>query len=308
MITSKPIIINLYKPKDMSSQHVVRTFKRKFPKKTKIGHFGTLDPFATGVLMVGVNGAQRLNEYIHECLPKSYIATGILGLETETGDLTVEPSQVDDSEYLQTVIKDFSIKFINDHLNEKFLGNYMQAPHKYSAAKFEGKALHEWARAGVDIAKEKKERFISKIEVLSYDFPKLKIRFEVSSGTYIRTLFSDCARSLGTLGVLEDLEREQIGGCNTQNALREEFWDNDSFSTMEMDEVLAFSSLVFEEKEAALYANGVRLKRDRVKSMSEGKLVAPYFWIRNIEGQILGLAEVKDDLIYTLANFSPNSE
>ena len=156
MITSKPIIINLYKPKDMSSQHVVRLFKRKFPKKTKIGHFGTLDPFATGVLMIGVNGAQRLNEYIHECLPKTYIATGILGLETATGDLTEEPTQRDDSEYLRTVIKDFSKEFIETHLRKKFLGVYMQAPHKYSAAKHEGKALHEWARAGVEIKKEKK--------------------------------------------------------------------------------------------------------------------------------------------------------
>lgn len=308
MITSKPIIINLYKPKDMSSQHVVRVFKRKFPKKTKIGHFGTLDPFATGVLMVGVNGAQRLNEYIHECLPKTYVATGILGLETETGDLTVEPSQRDESKYLKTVISDFSKKFIEEHLQEKFLGKYMQAPHKYSAAKHEGRALHAWAREGVEIRKEKKERSITKIEVLEYKFPKLKIRYEVSSGTYVRTLFSDCARSLGTIGVLEDLEREKIGACNVSNALREESWDSDEFATVAMDELLPFTSIIFENKEAHLYSNGVRLKSDRALRIDDGKLKNDYYWVRNLTGHILGLAEIKDGEIYTLANFSASSE
>ena len=307
MITSKPTIINIYKPKDMSSQHVVRVFKRKYPKKTKIGHFGTLDPFASGVLMVGINGAQRLNEYIHECLPKTYIATGILGVETETGDLTVEPSQRDESEYLSTVISDFSVEFIEKQLRENFLGKYMQAPHKYSAAKHEGRALHVWARDGVEIKKEKKERFISKIEVMDYSFPKLKIRYEVSSGTYIRTLFSDCARSLGTLGVLEDLEREKIGACNVSNALREENWESQKFSTIAMDELLPFSNIIFEDKEAQLYSNGVRLRENRVHKITEGGLKAEYYWVRNLNEQILGLAQVKDGEIYTLANFSASS-
>lgn len=308
MTKNKPVILNIFKPKDMSSQNVVRTFKRKFPKKTKIGHFGTLDPFACGVLMLGVNGAQRLNEYIHNCLPKTYIASGILGMETVTGDLTEGPSQLDETDYLKTVISEFSKEFIEEHLKANFLGEYWQAPHKYSAAKHEGKALHEWARSGVEIKKEKKRRFISKIEVINYTFPKLIIKFEVSSGTYIRTLFSECARSLGTLGVLEDLEREQIGGCTSANAIKEKDWDSEEIKAFEMDEVLDFSSLIMEEKEAKLYSNGVRLNETRALKEVEGSLLDfPYVWIKNERLDILGLAEIKESEIYSLVNFSLNS-
>ena len=308
MNPSKPVILNIFKPKDMSSQHIVRVFKRKLPKKTKIGHFGTLDPFACGVLMIGINGAQRLNEYIHECLPKTYIASGILGMETATGDLTEEVSQKDESEYLNTVIKGFSKEFIEDHLQQKFLGEYLQAPHKYSAAKFEGKKLHEWARSGVEIQKEKKKRFISKIEVIDYEFPKLKIRFEVSSGTYIRTLFSDCARSLGTLGTLEDLERSQIGICTSQNAIKESQWESNDFDSVEMDKLLPFTNLILAPKESHLYSNGVRLKADRVSKKEMGNLEGPYYWVRDEENQILGLATIDNDEIQSLANFSTSSE
>ncbi len=305
MIT-EPGIINIFKPQDMSSQNIVRTFKKKLPKKTKIGHFGTLDPFACGVLMLGVAGAQRLNEYIHECLPKTYIATGILGLETPSGDMTDEIIQRDESEYLNTVIKDFSEEFIQTTLQNKFLGEYWQAPHTYSAAKFEGKKLHEWAREGVEIKKEKKKRFISKIEVLKYDFPRLEIRFEVSSGTYIRSLFTECAKELGTLGTLEGLLREKVGGCTSENAIQQKSWD-DEVTYMKMDEVLDFSSLIFAEKEASLFSNGVKLKRDRVDSEKIGSLDYNYFWVRNEQQQILGLAKVENGEIHSLANFSVNS-
>lgn len=307
MTPTKPVILNIFKPKDYSSQNVVRNFKRKFPKKTKIGHFGTLDPFACGVLMLGVNGAQRLNEFIHNCLPKTYIATGILGMETPTGDLTAPPSQTDKSEYLNTVIQDFSAEFIEEQLCTEFMGEYWQAPHTYSAAKHEGKPLHEWARAGVEIQKEKKKKFISKIEVLDYSFPRLKIRFEVSSGTYIRSLFSECARKLGTLGVLEELEREKIGGCTSANAIKEDHWDDEEIKYLKMDEVLDFSSLILEEKEARLYSNGVKLNETRAVDKISGSLDFPYFWIKNKNLDILGLAEIKETEIYSIANFSLSS-
>ena len=291
----------------MTSYDVVRVFKRRFGKEAKIGHFGTLDPFACGVLIIGMYGAQRINNYIHDCLPKSYIATGILGKETETGDLTVEPCQVDETEYFKTTISDFSIEFIQKQLEDKFLGEYWQAPHKFSAAKFEGKAMHKWAREGVDIKKEKKLRYVHKIEVLEYNFPKLVIRFEVSSGTYIRSLFTECAGLLGTLGTLADLEREEIGLCNLGNAIRQENWEADNLAFLKMDEILDFKNLIMAEKEANLYSNGVKLKLNRALREEGGSLEFPYRWVRNEELEILGLAEIKEDEIYTLANFSSSS-
>ena len=101
--------------------------------------------------MIGIGGAARLNEYIHELLPKTYLAVGKLGIETPTGDHQSEIIQRDDSVYLKKEIASFSREFIEEKIREKFLGDYMQAPHKYSAAKFMGRNLHVWAREGVEV-------------------------------------------------------------------------------------------------------------------------------------------------------------
>ena len=291
-----PKLLNIYKPAGASSFDVVRHFKKRLTKKYKIGHFGTLDPFAEGVLILGINGAQRLNEQIHDCLSKTYIATGILGQETESGDLDMEVSQVDDSDYLKNEISKFSNEFIEEFLNKKFLGEYWQAPHKYSAAKYQGKNLHEWARLGVEIKKEKKRRHIYKIEVLEYNFPELKIRFEVSSGTYIRTLFSECAKELGTLGVLKNLVRESVGPIHMDTALRTDHWEQKELPFLEIQDALKFSSYIFEDKEARLYSNGVKLKQDRAARLEVGELqMFNYFWAKNLEGKILGLCQIDDE-------------
>ena len=300
----KPVILNLNKPPGMTSYDVIRRWKPRLKKLGKIGHFGTLDPFASGVLMLGVAGAQRLNEYIHECLPKTYLAKGKIGVETQTGDLTVSPSQIDESDYLKEVIAFFDIAFIQKTLSEKYLGEYWQAPHKYSAAKFEGRALHQWARDGVEIKKEKKRREVYSLEIVKYEFPDLWIRFKVSSGTYIRTLFSDCARQLGTLGTLSELIREEVGGCHLGNSLSEDQWDIETIPFVEIDDVLSFSELIMDEKESHLYANGVKLKKDRAVKMIKGPLDFNYFWVKSKDGRILGLAKIVNDEIISLANFT----
>jgi tRNA pseudouridine55 synthase len=305
-----PLIFNVFKPARLSSYDVVRHYKRNLPKGYgKIGHFGTLDPFASGVLMIGVNGAAKLNDFIHEMLPKTYLAIGKLGVETETGDLTIEPSQIDDSDYLKNEISQFSIPFIQDFIEKRFLGEYMQAPHKYSAAKFEGKALHKWAREGVEIKKEPKKRIIHKIEVVKYNFPYLCIRFEVSSGTYIRTLFSDCANSLGTIGTLVSLVREKVGGCTDKNYIKKsnwpngEDWDLNQFG-QKVDEVLKLGSIIFAEKEAMLYSNGVVLKSDRAQSIEDNDISKEYYWVRNTDQEILGLAQIIDGVVKVKFNLS----
>ena len=306
-LDSGPKIINFYKPKNITSYDVIRTLKRRLPKKSKLGHFGTLDPFASGVLMIGIHGAQRLNEYIHDYLPKTYIATGILGKNTPTGDLTVEPDQIDDSEYLKQTIAQFDIDFLQATLAKEFVGEYMQAPHQYSAAKFEGKALHEWARAGVEIKKEKKLRRIYNLKVLNYEFPKLVIEFTVSSGTYIRTLFSDCAQLLGTLGTLQDLERTKVGPCTSESAIKQDQWENEELDSFKMEDVLDFSSFIMAPKEAHLFSNGVQLKIDRIDSKTIGSIESSFYWVKDQDLRVLGLAQLEADEIQPRVNFSLNS-
>lgn len=307
-----PLIFNAFKPPRASSFDVVRHFKKKLPKGYgKIGHFGTLDPFASGVLMLGVNGAAKLNDFIHEYLPKTYLAIGKLGVQTETGDLTEGPGQLDNSDYLQQTISKFDVEFIENFLREKFLGEYWQAPHKYSAAKFEGKALHKWAREGVEIKKEKKKRFIYKIEVVKYAFPYLIVRCEVSSGTYIRTLFSDMANKLGTLGALVSLVRESVGPCSLDSAIAKKQWPNGQdwdFETygIPVDDVLPFGEIHFAQKEAMLYSNGVKLKLNRAKKVIPSPMSEIYYWIKSEDKKLLGLGKVVDDEILTQFNFSSN--
>ena len=305
-VTYPPSIFNVFKPARMTSYDVIRHFKRNLPSGYgKIGHFGTLDPFASGVLLIGVAGAARLNDYVHSHAPKTYLAVGKLGVETPTGDLTVEVTQNDDSAYLKNEIANFSSEFIQTHLQKKFLGEYWQSPHKYSAAKFEGKPLHEWAREGVEIKKEKKLRHIDAISVVKYQFPYLSLRVTVSSGTYVRTLFSDCANYLGTLGTLVSLVREEVGKANLNNAIykkdwpiKENDWDYRGFGLSPW-ELLEFNQNTLSAKNAKLFSNGVQLRADQLQQYYNGLQ-----WVRD-ENRVLGLGIGEDELLKAQLNFAP---
>lgn len=292
-----PLVFNVFKPARITSYDVVRHFKRHLPNGYgKIGHFGTLDPFATGVLMIGICGAARLNDFIHDFLPKTYLAVGKLGIETPTGDYTSEISQRDESLYLRREIASFSKEFIEERLREKFLGDYWQAPHKYSAAKFMGRNLHEWAREGVEVKKEAVLRKVYKIEVVKYVFPYLSIRVEVSSGTYVRTLFSDMCNYLGTLGSLISLVRESVGPVTYKTALKMKEWPQDKALSiiergMPVQNVLPFSSFILNEKETIGFKNGAFLRPDKLTPGTVTELSDKYFWMMDQKGKLLGLAE-----------------
>jgi tRNA pseudouridine55 synthase len=306
----KPLIFNCFKPARKSSYDIIRLFKKNIPKKElgKIGHFGTLDPFACGVLLIGIGGAQKLNNFIHDDLPKTYLGVGKLGVDYDTGDMTGELQQSDETDFFKQEIKSFSKEFIEKQLQEKFLGTYMQAPHKFSAAKHEGKKLYEYARDGVEIKKEKKERTIYSLEVVKYEHPYLSIRFKVSSGTYIRTLFSDCARYLGTLGTLVSLVRESIGELNIENSLKmSELPKDNEFNLIKNgltpDQVYPLEKIILNEKHSALFSNGVQLRVDQIEMGEESKR----YWIYSQDDLLLGMGEIKEGKLITQFNFSANS-
>lgn len=294
----RPSILNVYKPPGLSSVDVLYRIKKLIPKSLncKIGHFGTLDPFAEGVLLVGFFGATKLNEYIHELMPKKYLAGGVLGQETETGDLTVEVKHRDVSEYFFKVISQFSSTFIEEQLRQKFLGTYEQAPHVYSAAKYEGKKLHQWAREGVKIQKEKVAREIYSLNVKEINFPELFIEYEVSSGTYIRTLFSDSAHYLGTLGVLKTLKRTAIGCEIVENSFSLDLFKNeeDLFSrAKDIFEILFLSDIHFGEFDGHLLLNGQTITRESI-SCADG-----LYWFKTEKVTALLKAENKKFKIVT---------
>ncbi len=297
-------IFNIFKPAQLSSYDIIRYYKKNLPNGFgKIGHFGTLDPFACGVLLLGTGRGPRLNEYIHE-YPKTYLGIGILGSETETGDNTVSPFQVDDSKYLSEVISKFDCSFIEQRLQEKFLGDYHQAPHKYSAAKFEGKPLYEWAREGVDIKKEKKKRFIHSIKVVKYKFPYLSIRVEVSSGTYIRTLFSDFSNYLGTIGHLKGLVREAVGPHILQKSLKRSLWAKDKSINffndygMSLDKAYPLENIILNNQSSIQFVNGNFPDFDFVNNMGQ------QFWVFNQDNKLLGMGRRDQDKVRPVINLN----
>lgn len=292
-----PLVFNVFKPAGMTSYDVVRHFKRHLPHGFgKIGHFGTLDPFACGVLMIGISGAARLNDLIHDFLPKTYLAVGKLGVETPTGDHTSEVMQKDESFYLRKEIASFSHSFIEEKLRDKFLGKYWQSPHKYSAAKFMGKNLHEWAREGIEVKKEPVKRHVYSIEVVRYCFPYLSVRVTVSSGTYVRTLFADMANYLGTLGSLVSLVRENVGSVSFRDSLMPGQWPSDREvgfiqQGLGIEKVLPFISVTLNEKQSLAFKNGAFLRPEELELKQDKSLSDKFFWMKSSEGHLLGLAE-----------------
>jgi tRNA pseudouridine55 synthase len=291
-----PLIFNVFKPARMTSYDVVRHFKRHLPHGFgKIGHFGTLDPFASGVLMVGISGAARLNDFIHDTMPKTYLAVGKVGVETPTGDYTSEISQRDESPYLSEELARLPVEFLQERLSQKFVGEYWQAPHKYSAAKFMGKNLHEWAREGVEVKKGPVLREVYDLQVVKWSFPYLSVRVTVSSGTYVRTLFSDMCNDLGTIGSLVSLVRERVGSVSAKDALHKKDWPaerDESFvrKGLKVHEVLPFQKIILNDRLAQSFKNGAFLKFEDLG----GEQASENYWILNEAQELLGLAQKVD--------------
>ena len=187
----------------------IRGFLRnEFGHKVKVGHTGTLDPFATGLLIL-LSGkmTKRSNDFLK--LDKEYVADLKLGFKSSTGDPEGEIEKVDDR------VPD--AKEIEDIL-QTFIGEIEQIPPKYSAIKINGQRAYKLARKGVDFEVPMRKIRIYNIEVLEYEYPRLAIRCRVSSGTYIRTLAEDIGLKLGVGAYLTALRRTKIGEYSVDKA------------------------------------------------------------------------------------------
>ncbi len=205
------------KPKDWTSHDVVakiRGMARKETgiKKIKVGHAGTLDPFATGLLIVGIgrDATKRLDEF--KALPKTYVATLKLGATSDTQDSDGIIIQTPDTDN-QTP----SIEEVNQIL-KSFIGKQKQIPPMYSAKKVGGKKLYDLARQGIEIERQPSEIEIYNIKLLDYKYPDLKIEVDCSTGTYIRTLAHDIGEKLGCGAYCDELRRTRIGEYEVEDA------------------------------------------------------------------------------------------
>lgn len=287
-----PLVLRIHKPADISSYDIIRKFKRTLPKSVKkIGYYGTLDPFAEGLLLIALNQANRLTQFVHQDLAKTYVAKGVLGIETPTQDLTVEVTQKDNSLYFETVLSTFDRPFYAEQL-KSFVGRYMQAPPTYSAAKFQGKKLCDWIRnEGIEIKKDLVEREIHDLKILAIEFPHLTFEVQCSSGTYIRSLFVDMAHKIGTIGCLKTLLRTQIGSIKNNQDCTFENWDpdrleNNSPFIVSIVELLPYPIITVNPIQTSDFMNGRiwEVASDQVHDES-------IYWVKNDEGKILGLAK-----------------
>jgi tRNA pseudouridine55 synthase len=201
-------ILLIDKSDGMTSFDVIRRLKRLFSTKQKIGHAGTLDPFATGLLIITLGKCTKLFDSF-QLMPKEYRVTSEFGFETDTYDITGEETFKCKKEILEkNLLKSM----------EKFKGEIMQVPPNFSAKKIGGKRAYELARKKEDFKLEPKQVNIYSLELLNFEFPKFEIRVKCSKGTYIRSLVVDIARDLGTYATPVSLRRESIGKYSVEDA------------------------------------------------------------------------------------------
>jgi tRNA pseudouridine55 synthase len=204
------LVINLNKDRGFTSQDAVTAVK-KLLKVRKAGHAGTLDPLATGVLLVCLNEATKVTGLLSD-LGKEYRVTAKLGESTDTYDAEGRITA-------KTGDFHFSLADIAAAL-EKFRGEIEQVPPMYSAVKRGGRPLYELARQGIEVDRETRRVTISSIEVLRYEEPSLTFVVACSKGTYVRTLCHDLGEMLGVGAHMTDLVRTRIGGFTVEDAAR----------------------------------------------------------------------------------------
>lgn len=200
-------VLYINKPLNWTSFTLVRRLRNKLCrklgiKKLKVGHAGTLDPLATGVMIVCTGKKTKLIETF-QYQTKEYIATVKLGETTPSFDLETEVDGTFPTEHITRELVESTLT--------QFVGEIQQVPPTYSACKVDGKRAYEFAREGQEIELKPKLLVIDEIELLDYAFPQIKIRVVCSKGTYIRALARDIGLALGSGGHLTALERTRIG-------------------------------------------------------------------------------------------------
>ena len=244
--------LNVYKPKGKTSHDVVAILRR-VTKIKQIGHTGTLDPFAEGILPICIGKATRLIEYLKD--DKAYIGTVQLGKSTTTYDLEGETVDVSD--------KTPDLEEIENEL-KNFRGDIEQLPPIYSAIKVNGKKLYEYARKGEEVEIKPRSVNISDLKILNYDKENriLELYIKCSKGTYIRSIAHDLGKNLGCFGHLIKLVRVKAGDFEVENSIKLE--DLADIETVQKHliyplEKLDYQTYELNTKELELVSHGMQI-------------------------------------------------
>ena len=269
-------IIVINKPKDYTSRDIVNIVSKRLNTK-KVGHTGTLDPLATGVLVLPIGRALKVSELLTSNT-KEYIAEVILGYETDMLDIT----GTEIKRNIPSVTKEELLKVL-----KSYIGKYNQEVPLYSAVKVGGRKLYEYARSGTPVIPPSKEVEVYTLELIS-DLKHIKgaveftIRCEVSKGTYIRSLIRDIAYSLNTYGTMKNLIRTRQGIFTLKDAYTLKDIEENNYKLLSIKECLPnIKTTVIEEPLLTKVKNGMVLDKFFKENMSllldkEGKEIAIY--------------------------------
>ena len=272
------------KPTGLTSRDVVNRVQRWFPLRTRVGHTGTLDPLATGVLVLCIGVATRLTEYVQR-MPKVYRAGITFGASSDTDDAAGQITPMPDSKIPS---RDEVMQAL-----AAFLGTNEQVPPAYSAANVAGRRAYDLARKGIEVALAPRSVTIHAIDVISFAYPHLEVIVHCGKGTYIRSLARDLGKQLGCGGYITSLRRLQVGcfdeaaavGLNSSAVAGRQRLLPMSHA------VSALSRLTPEEAMASRLLHGQRMP-------APASLAATEVAIFDDTGRLLAVAEVTEGLLH----------
>ena len=277
-------IVLIDKPQNFTSFDVVAVVRKKFGTK-KVGHGGTLDPMATGVLPVFIGCATKAVDLLPDSR-KSYRAGFRLGLTSDTLDIWGELSEEKPVDIAKAAL---------EAVLERFRGEIEQTPPMYSALKVGGRKLCDLARQGIEVERKARKITISRLDLLSFDGKNGVIDVDCSTGTYIRTLVDDIGKLLGTGAVMTSLCRTracgfEISECVSIEELREK--PLDELKLLSVESVFRdFPVTALDEVQTRMYLNGVRLDADRLAEKPPLDVLLRVYG----NGEFLGIAKVNEE-------------
>lgn len=262
-------IILVNKPSGMTSHDVVNKLRRILKTK-KVGHCGTLDPDATGVLVVCVNKATKVLQFLTS-ESKEYVATLSLGTSTDTYDASCK---IIETKEFHALDNNEIVACFNN-----FIGSQEQKPPIYSAIKVNGKKLYEYARAGEQVEVPTRSVTVNHLEILQIENNLIKFKVGCSKGTYIRSLCYDLAKALGYPGHMKDLIRTKSGNFSLENCFTLEQIENGEYTTVSLEEALnSYQQLVVDDEKIIFHGKKIKsdLNEQVVILNRQGKVLAMY--------------------------------
>lgn len=276
-------IIVINKEKGCTSHDIVYKIRKMF--NTKVGHTGTLDPNATGVLPILLGKGTKISKYLIEH-DKEYEVVLQLGVKTTTAD--EEGEIIEEKEVLKESLEQLEI----ERILKSFIGKIEQMPPKYSAIKVNGRKLYEYARKGQEVEIKPREVEIYNIEITNIQKEKKQIEFKVScsKGTYIRTLCEDIAEKMRTVGYMKELKRTKVGDFNIEQAITlGQLQEKENIKIITIEEMFKDKEeIILEDSKITLLLNGVKMNMKKPNGI---------YRIYNKQNKFIGLGIVQNKIL-----------